>query len=160
MCLTDWFQTEFLLICITVGGKNRFHFKGTKSLKGCISSTLCGRHTKCGSHLSERVINTSIVLLWCCIMLFGNHGNQHDLKSVQTPDEYYVPMWRLSLNKDLGWCCFTRIFSSRYGKILYFSSLNNGKFNFSLNFKRSKYHVCKGRILYGFCGPAKYTAAM
>ena len=35
-------------------------------------------------------------------MLFGNHGNQHDLKSVQTPDEYYVPMWRLSLNKDLG----------------------------------------------------------
>ena len=30
---------------------------------------------------------------------------------VQTPDEYYVPMWRLIPNKELGWCCFTQAFS-------------------------------------------------
>ena len=36
--------------------------------------------------------------------------------------------------------------------------------NLLLSFKGSKYHVCKGKmgleILYGFCGPAKYTAAI
>ena len=63
---------------------------------------------------------------------------------------------------------FTRVYSelfiSEYGKILYSSSLNNGKFILILSFKGNKYHVCKGRIeleiLYGFCGPAKYIAAM
>ena len=87
---------------------------------------------------------------------------------VQTPDVYHVSMWRLILNKDLGWCCFTQavslLFTSEYGKILYSSSRNNGKFNLLLSYKGSKYHVSRGRmgleILYGFCGPAKYTAAM
>ena len=56
------------------------------------------------------------------------------------------------------------LFTNKYGKILYFSILNNGKFNLLLSLKASKYHVCKGRmgldILHGFCGPAKYTAAV
>ena len=32
-------------------------------------------------------------------------------KNMQTPDEYYVPMWCLILNKDQGWCCLTQAFS-------------------------------------------------
>ena len=39
---------------------------------------------------------------------------------------------------------FSESFTSEYGKILYSSSLNNGKFNLSLGFKGSKYHVCEG----------------
>ena len=54
--------------------------KVPKSLKGCISNTFCSRHTKLGSDLPKRVLNTRKVLLWCCILLIGNHGNQHDLK--------------------------------------------------------------------------------
>ena len=69
---------------------------------------------------------------------------------VQTPDEYYVPMWCLVLNQDLGWCCFKKAFSykftSVYGKIIYSSSRNNGKFNLLLSFKGRKYHVCRGRM--------------
>ena len=69
-----------LLLCITVAAKIASISKVPKSLKGCISNTLYGRHTKFGSDLPERVLNTSKGLLWCCIILFGNHGNQLDLR--------------------------------------------------------------------------------
>ena len=39
-----------------------------------------------------------------------------------------------------------RIIYSEYGKILYSSGLNNGKFNVLLSFKGSRYHVCRGRM--------------
>ena len=80
MRLTDWFQAEFLLICIAVEAEITSIWKVPKSLKGRISNTLCGNHTKFSSDLPEEVLNTSKVLLWFCILSFCNHGNQYDLK--------------------------------------------------------------------------------
>ena len=54
--------------------------KAPESLKGHISKTLCGKNTKFGSNLPERVLITSKVLLWFYISESGNHGNQDDLK--------------------------------------------------------------------------------
>ena len=73
-------SNRILLLCITVGAKIVSISKVLKSLKGCISNTVYGRHTKFGSDLSERPLNTSKRLLWCYIFLFGNHGNHNDLK--------------------------------------------------------------------------------
>ena len=75
MCLTDWIQTEFCS-----GAKIASILKVPKSLKGCISNTLGGRHTTFGPDLLERVLNTGKGLLRYCNLLFDNHGNKHDLK--------------------------------------------------------------------------------
>ena len=46
-------SNRILLICIAVGAKIASISKVPRSLIGCMSNTLCGRHTKFGSDLPE-----------------------------------------------------------------------------------------------------------
>ena len=96
-------SNKILLICMTVEAKIAAILKVPKGLKDCISNTLCSRHTKFGSDLPERVLNTRKGLLWCCILLIGNHGNEHDLKSPLTPK---LPKHNNVLNNQMAAALF------------------------------------------------------
>ena len=71
-------ETGFKLVA--VGPKIASISKGSESLKGCISTSLCHRCTKFVQDLPEGVLYTNTVLLGFYILLCGNHGNQHNLK--------------------------------------------------------------------------------
>ena len=73
-------SNRILLICIAVEAKIDSISKVPKSLKGRRSNTICGRHTKFGSDLPDRVLNTNKVLLSFCVLSFCNLGNQYDSK--------------------------------------------------------------------------------
>ena len=67
-------------MCIAVEAKIASISKVPKSLNDRRSNTICGRHTKFGSDVPDRVLDTNKVLLSFCIMSCCNHGNQYDLK--------------------------------------------------------------------------------
>ena len=60
--------------------ENRIISKGSESLKGCISKSLCYRYTKFVPDLPQVVLYTNTVSLEFYILLCGNYGNQHNLK--------------------------------------------------------------------------------
>ena len=68
------------LIHVAVGPKIASVSKGSESLKGCISKSICHRYTKYVPDLPQVVLYTNTVSLGFYILLCGNHGNQHNLK--------------------------------------------------------------------------------
>ena len=100
-----------LLLCVTAAAKIVSISKVPKSLKGCISNTLYGRHTKFGPDLPERGLNTNKRSLWRCIILFGNHGNQHDWKWPLPPKS---PIHSNVLNNQITATLFLMIGNKRY----------------------------------------------